>query len=104
MVRSSIRLSRSERLNPIAADVAALVEARGGNGDDYRAALLLLAEPQAEAERHELRRLILASCFVLAVLACAAAAASGVNTVFGCAAAALVVALVAWRLWFDVRV
>lgn len=94
MVRSSIRLSRSERRDAVASEVAALC----ATGDQYRRALHILAI------NWELRRLILASCFVLAVVAFAAATASGVNAVFGCAAAALVVALVAWRLWFDVRV
>ncbi len=94
MVRSSIRLTPAQRRDAVASEVAALC----ATGAQYRRALEILAI------NWELRRAILFACFAVAVVAAATAAASGVDAVYGCAAAALVVALVVWRLWFDVRV
>ncbi len=93
MRESTIRLSPAERRN----DVAAQVAAQCATGAQYRRALEILAI------NWELRRALLAACFVVAVVAVATAAASGIDLLFGCAAAALGVALIIWRLWFDVR-
>lgn len=101
MVRSSIRQTPAARRDPVAAAVAALVEARGGNGDDYRTALVLLAAPQAQAERDKLRRTLLTACFVVGVALLAAALWSGIDTVYAVSAAAFLAALVGHCIWFQ---
>ncbi len=62
-----------------------------------RRAVFILAAQQ-------LRERIILGAFVEMLVLVVLGAVTGIAPLFGLAAAALVVALVVWRLWFDVRV